>query len=407
MAYIPCGHFSLLMMNEVQTTAQTDLGASLDKFEAADLVRAAALAQDFSLVGITHAKISDHEDVVRQWIADGKHGEMHYLESNLEKRLDPSVLVEGAKSVICVADAYTDDFHINEDDASSSAVARENIDQSSGRPHGKIAGYAWGDDYHKVMKKRLYALADHLRQRFGENEEFKCTVDTAPILEKENSSRSGIGWVGKHTLVIHPKYGSYFLLGTIVTTLDLATDEDQNYPLSTVAPKDHCGTCTRCIDACPTDAITPYSVDGALCISYLTLEHRSLIDESLHEPMGDWIAGCDICQQVCPFNQSDYRTQLPIHPAYTPRPPAPQLPLEEILDWTAEDRSRIFTKSALKRIKLDMLKRNTLIALGNYLLENEDARLTKRLIDIASNADEPDLVRQTAEQVVKRLSQVP
>ncbi len=172
----------------------------------------------------------------------------------------------------------------------------------------RIARYAQGDDYHKVMTKRLHRMADAPREQFPD-EQFKCTVDTAPILEREHAERAGLGWCGKHTLLIHPRFGSWMLLGTIVTTLKLQTSSEANYPVALLPPSDHCGTCTRCIDACPTQCIANpddtghRSVDAKRCISYLTLEHRSLIDLSLHEPMGDWIAGCDVCQSVCPYNQ--------------------------------------------------------------------------------------------------------
>ncbi|MEX0887598.1 MAG: QueG-associated DUF1730 domain-containing protein, partial [Phycisphaeraceae bacterium] len=331
----------------------------------------------------------------------------------------------------------------------------------SGGGRGRFARYGWGDDYHKVMKKRLHALADALRQRWPEAV-CKCTVDTAPILEREHAARAGLGWVGKHTLLIHPRLGSYMLLGAIVTTLeieptrrvrcaDLPESDTAAYTASpgadgagagaeasrsaqrtlrTLPPlpgADHCGTCTRCIDACPTQCIENpaetgrRSVDATRCISYLTLEHRGPIEASLHEAMGDWVAGCDVCQEVCPFNVRHEGTEGKVerrnvpdvmHPRYAPRPAlVAGVPLIEMLGWTEEDRRAAFQSSAFKRIKLDMLKRNALIAAGNALREREDAALRERedaalrerVAALAADEGEAELVRETARQVLAGL----
>ena len=158
---------------------------------------------------------------------------------------------------------------------------------------GRIARYALGDDYHEIIKDRLHVLADWLRQ-IAPDAQTRAAVDTAPVLERELAGLAGIGWVGKNTCVIHPRVGSWLLLGQIITTLSLSADEPM---------PDHCGTCTRCIDACPTDAITqPYQLDASRCISYLTIEHRGEIPTEFHGPIGDWLYGCDICQDVCPHN---------------------------------------------------------------------------------------------------------
>ncbi len=374
--------------------------------EASERVLTLGRELGFGLVGVAPATPSGYGDIVRNWIGDGQHGEMGYLADQLETRLDPGKLLEGARSVICVADFYP---------------AEAEIKPTGPAPHGRIARYAYGDDYHKTIKKRLHKLADALAERYPEAR-FRSTVDTAPILEREYAAAAGLGWVGKHTLLIHPQLGSYMLLGTVVTTLELTTSEGSGYPTSTFAlvpPTDHCGTCTRCIDACPTDCIShsgPRAVDATRCISYLTLEHRSPIDESLHAMMGDWVAGCDVCQEVCPHNRergSGIGDQggagqvsldtLEIHPAYTPRPPAPGLRLLDVLNWTEEDRRAALRGSALKRIKLGMFKRNALIAAGNYLCEQEDDALRDRIVLLAWDETEQDLVRITARQVLARL----
>jgi epoxyqueuosine reductase len=234
-------------------------------------------------------------------------------------------------------------------------------------------------------------MADALRQSEPEHD-FRCAVDTAPLLEREHAHRAGIGWVGKHTLLIHPQRGSWMLLGGIVTTLAIEHDDARPMP-------DHCGTCTRCIDACPTDCITPYAVDASRCVGYLTIEHRGAIDATLHEAMGDWIAGCDICQEVCPYNSEGTEH----HAAYAMRPPGPAAQLLDVLGWDAPRRQDALVRSALKRIKLDMWKRNALIAAGNYLLEHDHAELRGRIKQIATDENEPPMVRQTAVQTLQRI----
>ncbi len=362
----------------------------------------------FALVGVCEAAKTEHEQHVRDWLAADKHGEMHYLANHLDVRLDPGNLLDGARSIICVADKHSE-------------LATQ--PPAGPAPHGRIARYAFGKDYHKTMKKRLHMLADVLAGQYP-NEQFRSTVDTAPILEREVAAKAGLGWIGKHTLLIHPRFGSYFLLGTIVTTLKLQTSEEAEYPDPTVPPTDHCGTCTRCIDACPTQCISrdgPRSIDASRCISYLTIEHRSEIAPSLQAMMDNWIAGCDVCQEVCPHNRAGEQekgeqekelsassrlrfSDLPLHPDHTPRPPAPGLSLTDILDWNEDDRRIVFQGSALKRIKLDMLKRNALIALGNVLVDQNDPILLKRINDIAVDESEPQLVRITAQQVLARLN---
>ncbi|MFA9477402.1 tRNA epoxyqueuosine(34) reductase QueG [Phycisphaerales bacterium AB-hyl4] len=381
--------------------------------EAARRVRELADELGFALCGIAPAAASDHADFVRQWLADDKHGEMHYLATNLDLRLDPRELLTGARSVIVVADVYPPGVYDSPTDT-----------QQPQPPVGRVARYAWGDDYHKTIKQRLHRLADALRERHPAAV-FRATVDTAPLLEREHAARAGLGWIGKHTLTLHPRLGSYLLLGAIVTTLDLADAAEEDYPGHTLPPTDHCGTCTRCIDACPTQCIADpahhqghRTLDATRCISYLTLEHRSLIDTSLHASMNDWLAGCDVCQQVCPYNQpietrpppapeirnvkSDIA--LPIHPRYTPRAELTLgLNLLDVLNWTADDRQRVFQGSALKRMKLEMVKRNALIAAGNALMQNDDPPLRQRIHELAHDADEHTLVRDTARQIVARL----
>ena len=371
----------------------------------------------FTLLGIAPAEPTPYRQYVRKWLEAGRHGQMQYLADRIELRLDPRRFVPGARCVIAVADRYApvaDREPVPAHGASiPSGGPTTNTAAGSTRPAatGKIARYAWGDDYHQIIKKRLHRLADLMRQRWPQDTYRPC-VDTAPTFEREHARGAGLGWIGKHTLLIHPSLGSWLLLGQIVTTLAIEVARGPTVPI-----EDHCGQCTHCIDACPTQCIDPagYKLDAQRCISYLTIEHRGPIDPDLHRPMGDWIAGCDVCQQVCPFNdraaglgpgqaaRSDDVLTEAIHPKYQPRPPAPAMNLLEILGWDAEARQKTFTKSALKRIKLDQFKRNALIAAGNYLADHEDQQLRRRVEELADE-DESPLLRQTAQQVLDRLN---
>ncbi len=262
---------------------------------------------------------------------------MAWMADNVELRTDVRALVPGARSVICVADRYDG----SPDDAPAN--------------NGRIARYARGRDYHKVMKKRLHAMCDTLAEQWPEHT-FRACVDTAPVLERDWAQLAGLGSVGKNTMLIEPSIGSWLLLGEIITTLDIEA--------SNAAPDDPCGTCTRCIDACPTQAISPWAVDATRCVSYLTIEHRDVVDPSLHEGMGAWIFGCDVCQEVCPHNQPTSRTVQADREASAGTRSA-SLPLLDVLQWTEQDRVAAIAGTSATRAKLDMWRRNAAIALGN------------------------------------------
>ena len=300
-----------------------------------------ALDSGFALAGIAGVEPSAWSDELTDWLAQHKHGEMAWLDRNSDLRKNPEQLIDDARSVLMVADLY--------------ASRHDNVDEPLQIGQGRIARYARGKDYHKTMKKRLMDLADQLRADHPDAG-FKVFVDTAPVLERELAHRAGLGWTGKHTLLIHPQAGSYMLLGGIVTTLKLTK------PASQRVEEDHCGTCTRCIDACPTDAITPYSVDARRCISYLTIEHRTPIDPELEPKIGDWIYGCDICQEVCPHNspRDDAANANPVYDSQRDR-----FDLLEVIGWNEEDRREAFVGSAMKRAKLDMMHRNARIVARN------------------------------------------
>jgi epoxyqueuosine reductase len=328
----------------------------------------------FALAGVAEAAPTCRADEVTAWLNAGKHGEMEYLARNLESRLDPRKLLPGAKSIICVADRYHDG----------------RPDRRTGSPTGRIARYARGADYHVVMKKRLHVLCDRLKASFP-IAEFRACVDTTPILEREHAARAGLGAIGKHTLLIEPGVGSYLLLGEVLSTLALE-------PSTSMDGVDVCAPCARCIAACPTDAITPYSVDATKCISYLTIEHRSAIDERFHEPMGEWLFGCDICQEVCPHNQPTRRTQAAaVNPPYVPASGGrDSFDLLDVLNWDEQARREAFVRSAMKRAKLNMMKRNAIIAAGNELRRSDHPALRRRIEELAASESEDELVREAA-----------
>ena len=351
------------------------------------MIRQMARPLGFAFLGLTPAQATERAGYIRKWLAAGRHGRMAYLAQHLDERLDPARFCPGARSVIAVADRHP------------ASDARQ-APGTGAEPSGRIARYAWGDDYHQIIKKRLHELADRLETRWP-GYVYRSCVDTAPVLEREQAQRAGLGWIGKHTLLIHPRAGSWLLLGQIVTTLPIRL-EGPAEPIG-----DHCGTCRRCIDACPTQCIAPqgYQLDAARCISYLTIEQRGPIEPHFHAQMGDWIAGCDVCQEVCPFNQGRGDGQAPSRPEYQARPPAPRIGLLEVLNWDAPMRRDAFKRSALKRIKLDPFKRNALIAAGNSLRQKASEPLRQRIGELATDPGQSDLVRTTARQVLERLGQ--
>ncbi len=301
------------------------------------LVRGLATDVGFDRVGIARAEAIARADYLNRWLAAGRAGTMEYLHRNGPIREDPRRLVEGARSVIVVAMNY-----------------HQVAPQPTGRdgPRGRVAMYAWGADYHEVVKERLHRLADGMRAAIDEPFEARCCVDTVPIMERELAAAAGIGWIGKNTMVLHQELGSYFFLGEVVTTLELVPDA----PLT-----DRCGTCTRCLEACPTGAFpAAYEMDASLCVSYLTIEHRGEIAASLHRSMGDWIFGCDVCQRVCPYNRD-----APISDAFSRHVAGESLGLDEVERWSVDDYRRVLKHSAVKRAKPEMLRRNAGIVRGN------------------------------------------
>lgn len=324
--------------------------------ERSRVVKQLALDAGFDACGVTSAEPIGRMDYLQAWLASGRAGSMHYLRRHAEVREDPRKLLPGARSIVVSALSYHQDCP----DPST-----EPVEARSGRLMGRVAMYAWGEDYHVVLRRKLDAIVERMRAALGEPFEARVCVDTAPLLEREVAARAGIGWIGKNTLVLNAALGSYFFLGSIVTTLVLAADE----PI-----EDHCGTCRACLDACPTNAFpAAYEMDASRCVSYLTIEHRGDIDPSLQPLMGDWLFGCDVCQEVCPHNRKAHTTR---ESAFAARPPAPAISTDVIKAWSdAEYRSHLHG-SAMKRAKLVMLKRNADIVATN---DSESLRAVRKL----------------------------
>ncbi|NUN71172.1 MAG: tRNA epoxyqueuosine(34) reductase QueG [Bacteroidetes bacterium] len=286
-------------------------------------------------IGFARAEeLSQERSRLAEWLHRGAHASMQWMERNADKRTDPRLVVPGAKTVIsCAVNYYTP------------------VQHSQDEGTGKFSRYAWGDDYHLHVTERIQTLFQCIKQ-WEPGSDGRYYVDTGPVMEKVWAARAGIGWQGKHTNLITKEYGSWVFLGEIITTLELTPDAPM---------EDFCGTCTACIDACPTDAITePYDVDSQRCISYLTIEHRGEIARELGERFDRWVYGCDICQDVCPWNRFQQPTE---HAEFEPRPANIDPPLQELAGLSQEEFSARFRNSPVKRTKRDGLVRNASIVL--------------------------------------------
>jgi epoxyqueuosine reductase len=294
-------------------------------------VKQCALTAGFAFVGIAKAEqMTEEAHRLEAWLNQGRHGTMRWMENHFDKRVDPTKLVPGAKTVISLLYNY-----FPEDDTLSQEAP-------------KISRYAYGQDYHQVIRHKLKELVTELELLVGAPIDGRVFVDSAPVMERDWAKRAGVGWTGKNTLLINPTAGSYFFLAEIISDLDLAVD---------TRIKDYCGTCTACIDACPTDAISPqgFLLDGSKCISYLTIELREAIPEEFAGRMEGWAFGCDICQEVCPWN----RFSKPHNePAFNAHPELPEMTSREMTEMTQEVFRRVFQKSAVKRTKYSGLRRN-------------------------------------------------
>jgi epoxyqueuosine reductase len=293
------------------------------------LIKAQAHALGFDFCGISQAQfLTDEAPKLEQWLTQNYQGEMAYMANHFDKRLDPRKLVDGAKSVISVLLNYYPKLTISESD------------------NYKISKYAYGTDYHFVLKDKLKELLNFIHREIGEVNG-RAFVDSAPVMDKVWAEKSGLGWIGKHSNLLNRQMGSFFFIGELILDLELAYDS----PVG-----DFCGTCTRCIDACPTDAIvSPYVVDGSKCISYFTIELKEQIPSEVQGKFENWIFGCDICQDVCPWN----RFAKPHQTAeFEPSDKLTQMKKSDWEEITEEVFKELFQKSAVKRTKLQGLQRN-------------------------------------------------
>lgn len=306
-------------------------------------IRQFALSLGFDACGFSKAGFLEIEARrLDEWLQQNKHASMGWMENNFDKRVNPTLLVPDCKTVISVLAGY---YHIN-----------HSIDISSSNL--KIAKYAQGRDYHKVLKKKLKLLFQIIQEKYP-GVEGRFFTDSAPVLDKAWAAKSGLGWIGKHSNLINQKFGSYFFIGEIILDIEL----DYDSPTT-----DHCGSCTRCLDACPTNAIyEPYRVDANRCISYLTIEHKEEFNKTESENIHNWIFGCDICQDVCPWNNQ------PLQSTFEDLFPRDSIISKNNKDWMDLDESTfndIFEGSAVKRTKFVGLKKN-IEAAGRNLGEEE------------------------------------
>jgi epoxyqueuosine reductase len=322
----------------------TETNVRSDRRLLSHLIKQRAAAAGFEKVGIVPAHGLDAErDRLLTWLARGYHGTMNWMARDPETRADPARFFPGAKSVVVVAKNYfTEPQHIEDDTT------------------GKVSRYAWGDDYHDVVGEKLKSLLSWLQTNDPEIEGKAC-VDIQPMMDKAWAVRAGLGWIGKHTNLITPEYGSWVFIGELLLNVELEYEGER--------VEDHCGTCTLCIDACPTNAITePYVVDSNKCISYATIELRDpVIPDSVLPNLAGWFYGCDICQDVCPWNRFE---QITDEPRFGPRPGNVNVGLSEIGELSPESYAARFRGSAMKRAKLAGLQRNAQ-ALENRAAQSE------------------------------------
>lgn len=295
----------------------------------AKLIKAEAKRLGFISCGISKAEFLEQEAPrLEAWLKKEMHGEMKYMENHFDKRLDPTKLVEGSKSVISLLLNYFPSSFQKDEEAP------------------KISKYAYGTDYHFVIKDKLKQLLNFISEEIGEVHG-RAFVDSAPVLDKAWAAKSGLGWIGKNSNLLTQQVGSFYFIAELIVDLDLEYDT----PVT-----DHCGTCTACIDACPTQAIVePYVVDGSKCISYFTIELKEEIPSSYKNTFDNWMFGCDVCQDVCPWNRFSKPHNEPL---FNPKPELLEMTKKDWEEITQEVFSKVFQKSAVKRTKFSGLQRN-------------------------------------------------
>lgn len=292
-------------------------------------IKSEAQRLGFLSCGISKVEFLEQEAPrLEKWLSENRNGKMQYMENHFDKRLNPALLVDGAKSVVSLLLNYYPEKNQREDSF-------------------KISKYAYGQDYHYVIKEKLKELLHAINENIGEVGG-RVFVDSAPVMDKIWAQKSGLGWIGKNTNLISKKVGSFFFVAELILDIELEYDNP--------TPTDHCGSCTRCIDACPTEAIiAPYVVDGSKCISYFTIELKENIPQEVKGKFDDWIFGCDVCQDVCPWNRFSSPHNEPL---FQPKEEILSFSKQDWIDITEETFSKVFQKSAVKRAKFEGFKRN-------------------------------------------------
>ncbi|HUJ11743.1 MAG TPA: tRNA epoxyqueuosine(34) reductase QueG [Verrucomicrobiae bacterium] len=359
----------------------------MNETECAAAVKRHARALGFDLVGITTAQPPQHAKEFQDWLAKRFHGEMAYMARNAPKRIEPLRILSDARSIVVVGMNYHLEAVVPSGDSARSAAGT-----AATTPRNRIARYAWGDgDYHEVMGERLKQLSDFIRSLpVSGTQAHNCShteaiwyVDTGPILERDLAQRAGVGFIGKHTNLISRRFGNWIFLGAVLTNLQLALDPPE---------REYCGTCRRCIDACPTRAIVaPYQLDARLCISYLTIELKGAIPVDLRSVIGDRIFGCDDCLEVCPWNR--FARESPVKEFQRRELP----PLTEFLSWDKAKFKAFFRGTPIYRIKRRGFLRNVCVALGNIGDKSAVPPLQRAL-------DDPEpLVREHAAWAIEQI----
>lgn len=307
-------------------------------------VRRRALELGFDACGFAKAEaLTEEARRLEEWLFENRHGDMEWMERNFDKRIDPGKLVTGTKSVISVIGSY----HFP-----------ENLEYDLTGNAPKIAKYARGRDYHKVFKQRLHKLFDFMKENIGDVHG-RVFVDSAPVMDKAWAERAGLGWIGKNSNLLNREYGSFFLIGEILVDISFSYDAPET---------DHCGTCTLCIDACPTNAIyEPYRVDSNRCISYLTIELKDQIPDKYHSDLGEWVFGCDICQDVCPWNRKAKYGQID---DLKPRKKLAGLDPLFLKKLEETDYNHLFNGTPVRRTKYPRFKQNAAIVANNLQVDD-------------------------------------
>lgn len=353
------------------------------------VIKGEAQRLGFELVGVTTPDPPPHFEIFANWLDAGRQGEMGYLQADRSRlrRANPRQILPDCRSILVLGMRYPAPESVGVEGLGTRPDGRD------APLTGRVASYAWGADYHEVLPERLKALVAFIEAQVGQPVSNRWYTDTGPILERDLAQRAGLGWIGKNTCLIHPQKGSYFLLAEILLGIELVPD----------APflPDRCGTCTRCLEDCPTACILPdRTVDARRCISYLTIELRSAIPSELRSQIGDWVFGCDVCQQVCPWNRRFSEQEAA--PAFAPRPGVPLPELVHELSLSPQEFNRKFKGSPIKRPKRRGYLRNLAVALGNRAAGSGDSQVIAALARVLQSEPET-LVRGHAAWALGRV----